>query len=111
MKNNLHQDQDRMSPSASPRMRAARLALVIFAALFSSSPAAPTQTRQHTPPEQRTRYQIQLAIDDENRTYTGTERVRWINRGDHATSTLFFHLYPNGRMQGYVPPAGKTPEG
>jgi hypothetical protein len=76
-----------------------------------SSASAQTQTRQPTPPAQRIRYQIQLAIDYEHRTYTGTERVRWVNRGDHPTSTIFFHLYPNVRMQGYVPPAGKTPEG
>jgi hypothetical protein len=43
-------------------------------------------------------------LDYENRSYTGTERVRWVNRGDHSTSTLFFHLYPNVRMSGYAPP-------
>src|ERR1041384_1402888 len=47
-------------------------------------------------------YPIKLALDFDNRTYTGTEKIRWINRGDHPTSTLFFHLYPNIRPPGYV---------
>src|SRR5713226_5975001 len=38
------------------------------------------------------------------RTYTGTERVRFVNRGEHPTSTLYFHLYPNVRVPGYAPP-------
>src|SRR6266404_990923 len=59
----------------------------------------------------RIRYQIKLALDYENRSYTGTERVRWVNRGDHPTSTLFFHLYPNVRMPGYLPPADKSASG
>jgi hypothetical protein len=85
--------------------------LVVGSLIALTSAFAQSQTHPPTPPEQRTRYQIQLAIDYDQRTYFGTERVRWVNRGDHATSTLFFHLYPNVRMQGYVPPAGKTSEG
>jgi len=72
--------------------------------LFTLTSLAQTQTRQPLTPEQRNRYQIKLTLDFENRTYTGTERVRWINRGEHPTSTLFFHLYPNVRVPGYVPP-------
>ena len=87
------------------------LCLIIGAAIFFLATAARPQTRQPLPLEKRTRYQIQLALDYENRTYTGTERVRWVNRGDHPTSTLFFHLYPNVRMPGYVPPNEKTPSG
>jgi hypothetical protein len=87
------------------------LCLLIGAAIFSLATPARPQTRQPLPPEKRTRYQIQLALDYENRTYTGTERVRWVNRGDHPTSTLFFHLYPNVRMPGYVPPNEKTGTG
>ncbi|MDX6574553.1 MAG: hypothetical protein QOE96_506, partial [Blastocatellia bacterium] len=85
--------------------------ILILAALLTSTISAQNQTHQPPPPEKRIRYQIHLALDYENRTYTGTERVRWINRGDHPTSTLFFHLYPNVRMPGYVPPTEKTPAG
>jgi hypothetical protein len=85
--------------------------VIFLAALLASSLAAQTQTRKPLPPEKRIRYQIHLALDFENRTYTGSERVRWINRGEHPTSTLYFHLYPNVRVPGYVPPTEKTPSG
>lgn len=79
--------------------------------LFALAATAQTQTRQPLPPEKRIRYQINLALDYEDRSYTGTERVRWINRGEHPTSTLYFHLYPNVRVPGYVPPTEKTSTG
>src|ERR1700738_1059264 len=82
--------------------------VLIFAALFASFTAGQNQTRRPMPPEKRIHYQIHLALDFENRTYAGTERVRWVNRGDHPTSTVFFHLYPNVRMPGYSPTADKT---
>ncbi len=84
--------------------------LIGVAILFIATAARP-QTRQPLPLEKRIRYQIQLALDYENRTYTGTERVRWVNRGDHPASAMFFHLYANMRMPGYVPPNEKTPAG
>jgi hypothetical protein len=43
------------------------------------------------------RYQIQLKIDFDERTYAGSEAVRWVNHGDHATAVLYFHLYSNLR--------------
>jgi hypothetical protein len=82
--------------------------LVIGFALFLSTSVTYSQARQPIPTEKRIRYQIRLALDFENRTYTGTERVRWVNRGDHPTSILFFHLYPNVRAPGYSTPADKT---
>lgn len=45
----------------------------------------------------RARYEINWKLDFDGRTYTGTERVRWTNRGDHASSVLYFHLYANLR--------------
>ena len=57
-----------------------------------------------SPMTERTRYDIQLTLDVEKRTYTGTERVRFVNRGTRATSTLYFHLYSNLRVPGYLPP-------
>jgi hypothetical protein len=85
--------------------------VLIIAAVLASSTTAQNQTRQPPAPEKRIHYWIQLSLDYENRSYAGTERVRWVNRGDHPTSTLFFHLYPNVRMPGYVPPAEKSPSG
>lgn len=82
--------------------------VVIFAAILASSAAAQNQTRQPLPLEKRIRYRIHLALNFEDRTYTGTERVRWVNRGEHPTSTLYFHLYPNVRVPGYAAPTDKT---
>lgn len=45
----------------------------------------------------RHQYQIQLKIDFDARSYTGSERVRWINHGERSTSVLYFHLYSNLR--------------
>ncbi len=73
--------------------------------------AARNQSRQPPPPEKRISYQIKLNLDFENRTYTGTERVHWINRGDHPTSTVYFHLYSNMRAPDYAPPAAKSGDG
>jgi len=84
------------------------LLLLLTPALISN---AFGQTREPLPPEKGISYQINLAIDFDNRTYTGTEKVRWVNRGEHPTSTLFFHLYPNMRTPDYVPPSGKSESG
>src|SRR5437870_10930300 len=80
--------------------------LLLGSVLASSS--SRNQNHQPLPAEKRIRYQIHLALDFDNRAYTGTERVRWINRGGHSTSTLYFHLYPNLRVPGYVPPQETT---
>lgn len=89
-----------MSPSLL-RVLCVKCALVLFlAALLATSAAAQTQTRQPISTEKHSRYQIKLALDFDSRTYTGTEHVRFVNRGDHPASTLYFHLYPNVRVPG-----------
>lgn len=72
---------------------------------------AQPQSRQPLPPEKRIRYEISLALDFDNRSYVGIEGVHWVNHGDHPTSTLFFHLYPNLRAPDYVPPATRNDAG
>jgi len=67
------------------------------------SPSARTQ--QSPAPQQRNHYQIKLALDFDNRTYTGSEVVRFVNRGERPATSLFFHLYPNIRVSGYAPAA------
>ncbi len=42
-------------------------------------------------------YKIDLKIDFDKLSYTGLERVRWVNRGEKPSSVLYFHLYPNLR--------------
>lgn len=51
----------------------------------------------------RHRYQIHLKIDFDALSYTGSERVRWVNRGNDSTSVLYFHLYSNLRPDGPAP--------
>ena len=51
----------------------------------------------HVNAQTRHLYKIDLKIDFDKLTYTGVQRVRWINRGEKATSVVYFHLYPNLR--------------
>src|SRR5438132_1448692 len=69
--------------------------LCILGGEISLSVAARHHPQESLTREQHLRYQVNLSIDFEKRTYTGVERVRWVNHGDHTTSTIFFHLYPN----------------
>jgi peptidase M1-like protein len=59
----------------------------------------------------RIRYDVKLAINFDERTYTGAELVHWVNHGDHATSTIFLHLYPNMRTPDYAAPAQRNDAG
>jgi len=77
-------------------------------ALISLALSLSARTRQTQSPQPRNHYQIKLALDFENRTYTGTEVVRFINLGERPIASLFFHLYPNIRVPGYTPPATDT---
>lgn len=72
--------------------------VAVLAAATSAQPRAARVNERH-------RYQIDLKIDFDALSYTGSERVRFINRGDHSTNTLYFHLYSNLRVEGQ---AGST---
>ena len=69
------------------------LVCVIYAAATCQEANAQTSTK----PAERHFYKIDLKIDFDRRTYSGVERVRWINRGEKPTSVIYFHLYPNMR--------------
>jgi hypothetical protein len=80
--------------------------LIVQALTVASSTAAtkrrvlPVQQNETAKPkQQRPQYQIHLTLDFDNRSYAGSERVRWTNHGDHSTSTVFFHLYSNVRSE------------
>jgi Peptidase family M1 domain len=47
---------------------------------------------------ERHKYWIDFKIDFDNLSYIGSERVRWVNRGEKPASILYFHLYPNLRV-------------
>lgn len=88
----------------------ASVTLLLFAAALANVPKANAQTEPPTSKEvasfeaTRQRYEIQLKIDFDALSYSGSERVRWFNKGDHAAAALFFHLYSN--LRSISPPAG-----
>ena len=77
------------------------LCLVAFATLAGSLADGKNQRvpapQGATEAEQRSKYAIQLDVDFDALTYSGTERVSWTNRGDKASSVIYFHLYSNLR--------------
>ena len=54
---------------------------------------------QNVNAQQRHAYKIDIKIDFDKFSYSGSERVRWVNRGEKATSVIYFHLYPNLRAE------------
>jgi Peptidase family M1 domain len=72
-----------------------------FLCLFCGSTLAQTAVE----PGERHRYKIDLKIDFERLSYTGTETVRWINRGEKPSNVIYFHLYPNLRNADQQTPA------
>jgi len=65
-----------------------------FLCIFCGLAAAQTNVE----PSERHRYQIDIKIDFERLSYTGTETVRWINQGEKPASVIYFHLYQNLRV-------------
>ena len=86
-----------------------RVLIAVVLLLLAVAPSR-AQSREPVPPEKRLHYQIKLALDFENRSYSGSERVHWINRGDHATSVVYFHLYSNLRSESPRPSPALTTE-
>ncbi len=80
--------------------RAALVALLSVGLLcpaLAGQGAASKQAKSEPPP--RTLYRITLELDFDARTYSGRERVRWVNRDDRPASVVYFHLYPNLRAE------------
>lgn len=75
------------------------LGVVLFLSsqIASQVPAKSEDTPQDSKLAQRHKYKIDFSIDLEHRSYSGSEYVTWVNRGDKPTSTIYFHLYPNLR--------------
>jgi hypothetical protein len=63
------------------------LSICVAAASYQqiNAQTAPKATEKHS-------YKIDLKIDFDRLTYTGVERVRWVNRGEKPTSIIYFHL-------------------
>ena len=54
-------------------------------------------------------YKIDLKIDFDKLSFTGVERVRWVNRGEKPSNILYFHLYPNLRTGEQIVPEADEP--
>src|SRR5688500_503041 len=54
-------------------------------------------------------YKIDLKIDFDKFSYAGTERDRWVNRGEKPANALYFHLYPNLRSGEQISTNGSGP--
>ena len=78
------------------------LFLVCFVAAAQQEPATPAK------PVERHRYKIDLKIDFDGLSYTGTQTVRWVNHGEKPTSVIYFHLYPNLRAGDQPAPVNGT---
>jgi hypothetical protein len=85
----------------------AQVACALFAVLIlltaSATQAQTDASRQPVPAltpaaqAERTRYHINFKLDFDGRAYTGTEKVRWVNRDNRPSSVVYFHLYANMR--------------
>jgi len=80
-----------------------KLSVLLFLLLVGASfdlPKSYSAVKVSAAAELRSRYQIQIKLDFDALSYSGSERVRWVNRGADATSVLYFHLYSNLRPDG-----------
>src|SRR6185369_2500082 len=62
------------------------LATLMFPMALWQSLLSVNAGTQNSAVDERHRYSIELKLDFENLSYSGSERVRWFNRGDKPTS-------------------------
>jgi hypothetical protein len=102
-------------------MKSCRATLVSLFVACAFAAAASAQPRVAQPKavqnggaarKERTRYRIDLRLDFDARTFTGTQRVRWVNRDERPASVIYFHLYANvrGGSANETPRASATPD-
>ncbi|HET6646071.1 MAG TPA: M1 family aminopeptidase [Pyrinomonadaceae bacterium] len=85
----------------SVRLKTTGLSLVMIS-VFATCGFGLTQGQLPQPPSDpktipRSQYKIQLRLNLDSRSYSGQQRVRWVNRGERSTASLYFHLYANLR--------------
>jgi hypothetical protein len=61
----------------------------------AGEPAPPSQTSPDGPSPRNANYEIDARLDDEAKSITARETIRWRNITDQPTSELQFHLYWN----------------
>lgn len=83
--------------------------LLLVVALLSLTGRARAQATGAQEVE-HSRYQIQLKLDFDALSYTGSERVRWVNHSNRTNSVLYFHLYPNLRIDQALTTSASGPQ-
>lgn len=79
-------------------MKKTQTTVFAFCFLYIFCGLAAAQTTVAVQPTERHRYRIDIKLDFDKLSYTGTETVRWINEGEKPVSVIYFHLYPNLRV-------------
>jgi hypothetical protein len=74
----------------------------LLALFVVAAPRARQQQGEVSEPA-RDSYRIDIRLNFDERSYAGTERVRWTNRDGRPASALYFHLYPNLRSEPRAP--------
>lgn len=82
-------------------------ATMVLGAVVMTALAQQLQGDQEKATE-RSRYQISLKLDFDGLAFSGSEKVRWINRDERPISTLYFHLYSNLRSELQGPISSNT---
>ena len=76
------------------------LTLAVITLVISQQLAAQSQAKAaHPNSPERSRYEIDLELDFDGRSYSGRERLLWVNRTDRSIAVLYFHLYSNLRSE------------
>ena len=88
----------RQSKQLDPNTLLLLTVILVAAVAAMNASTANVDAHDSTKRTERNKYSIDFKIDFDRLSYSGSERVRWINHGEKATTVLYFHLYPNLRV-------------
>ena len=92
----MNQRGEQLKPERARRGYAMALVALVSVVCVAGSTRAQRPSPASVPEGQaqaaRTEYRINLSLDLDGRTYTGTERVRWTNDQERPAYVLYFHL-------------------
>jgi aminopeptidase N len=70
---------------------------LVAGVIVAAGNALDNAAQQGSKTAERNKYSIDLNIDFDSLSYTGSQRVRWVNRSEKPITVLYFHLYSNLR--------------
>jgi hypothetical protein len=100
-----------VSRSARRQKPILQLGISVCLLLWINGSSAQTVQETAAGSADRHSYKIAFQIDFDHLSYTGSERVRWINHGEKASNVIYFHLYPNLRSNDQPAPAATNGNG